>query len=165
MQDIFLPVAALPQWELSMKVPQLLGLQGPWKCQVCGDMDCLHKSSGPIRVFFQASCSWWAEGLFGQSLSAAPPVQGPGSFSVVQCASCLMVQPLHCSAAALLAYGEREAMVMALPLTWLSSIALLPWLPRFPSLAFPTMISSLTSPQSVSLQSTLALTLGLLHSP
>ena len=25
-----------------------------------------------------------------------------------------MVQPLHCSAAALLAYGEREAMVMAL---------------------------------------------------
>ena len=30
---ILWPVAALPQWELSMKVAQLLGLRGPW--QVC----------------------------------------------------------------------------------------------------------------------------------
>ena len=49
--------------------------------------------------------------------------------------------------------------------TWLSSIALLPWLPSFPPQAFPTTISSLTPPQSVSLQSTSALTLGLLHNP
>ena len=30
---------------------------------------------GPIRVFFRASCSWRSEGLFGQSLSVAPPIQ------------------------------------------------------------------------------------------
>jgi len=39
---LLLPVAALPQWELSVKVVQLLGLQGPWWCQVCRDTDCLH---------------------------------------------------------------------------------------------------------------------------
>ena len=38
-------------------------------------------------------------------------------------------------------------------------------LPCFPPQAFPTMISSLISPLSVSLQSTAALTLGLLHNP
>ena len=71
-----LPGAALPQWELSMKVVQLLGLQGPWQCQVCKDTDCLHRRSyGPIRVFFWASCSWQSEGLFGWSCSVAPPVQ------------------------------------------------------------------------------------------
>ena len=38
-----------------MKVVQLLGLWGPWQCQVCRDTDCLHsRSYGPIRVFFQA---------------------------------------------------------------------------------------------------------------
>ena len=41
---------------------------------------------------------------------------------------------------------------------------MLPWLPGFPPQAFPT-ISSLTSPQSVSPQSTAALALGLLHNP
>ena len=46
------------------------------------------------------------------------------------------------------------------PYTWISSIALLPWLPGFPPPAFPTTISSLTSPQSVSLQSTASLALG-----
>ena len=49
-----------------------------------------HRSSGPIRAFFRASCSWPSEGLFGQSLSIAPPVQALrglpclGSFSVVR---------------------------------------------------------------------------------
>ena len=38
-------------------------------------------------------------------------------------------------------------------------------LPGFPTAAFPTTISSLTSPQSVSPQSTAALALGLLHNP
>ena len=85
-------VAALPQWELSMKMAQLLGLRGPWQCQVCRDMDCLlHRSYGPIRVFFWASCSWWSEALFGQPFSVALPVQVLrrlpclGSFSVVGC--------------------------------------------------------------------------------
>ena len=73
---LLLPVAALPQWELIMKVAQLLDLWGPWWHQVCRDTDCLcRRSYGPIRVFFQASCSWWSEGLFGQSFSVAPPIQ------------------------------------------------------------------------------------------
>ena len=35
---LFLPVATLPQWELSMKVAQLLGLRGPCRLQVCRDI-------------------------------------------------------------------------------------------------------------------------------
>ena len=87
----FLPVAALPQWGLSVKMSQLLGLWGPWRCQVCRDMDCLHsRSYGPIRVFFRASSSWWSEGLFGHSFSVALTIQALrglpclGSFSIVQ---------------------------------------------------------------------------------
>ena len=37
---LLLPVAVLPQWELRMKVAQLLGLWGPGQCQICRDMDC-----------------------------------------------------------------------------------------------------------------------------
>ena len=48
---------------------------------------------------------------------------------------------------------------------WLNSITLLPWLPGFPPKAFPITIFSLTSPRSVSLQSTVTITLGLLHTP
>ena len=48
---------------------------------------------------------------------------------------------------------------------WLSSIALPPWLPSFPSKAFPPSISSLMSPLTVSLKSTADLTLGLLSNP
>ena len=71
----FLPVAALPQGELSMNVERLLGLWGFWQCQVCGDVGCLyHRSYDPISVFFQASCSW-RSGLFGQSFSVAPAIQ------------------------------------------------------------------------------------------
>ena len=89
---LFLPGAALPQWELSMKVAQLLGLQVLWWWLVCADTGCLHhRRNSPIRVFFWASCSWWSEGLFGQSFSIALPVQALrgllclGSFSVVPC--------------------------------------------------------------------------------
>ena len=107
-----------------MKVAQLLGLQGPWRPQVCRDTDCLcGRSYGPIRVFLWASCSWWTEGLFGQSFSVTPLVQAHrgapltgvllcrsvqqalkgapwvGSYSVVQCIRHLMGQPLYCSAA------------------------------------------------------------------
>ena len=48
------------------------------------------RSYGPIRGFFQASCSWRSEGLFGQSFSIALPVRAVRglpcleSFSVVQ---------------------------------------------------------------------------------
>ena len=67
-KNFFFPVAALPQGELSVKVEKLLGLQGPWRHQVCSNTDCLHhRSYGPIRIFFRASCSWRSEGLFGQS--------------------------------------------------------------------------------------------------
>ena len=73
---MFLAVAALPRWELSMEVVQLLGFRGPWWPQVCRDMDCLsHRTYGPIRVFSWASCSWWSAGLFDQSFSVAPPGQ------------------------------------------------------------------------------------------
>ena len=57
-------------------------------------------------------------------------------------------------------YGDGS-----IPSAWLSSIALLPWLPGFPPQAFPTTISSLTSPRSVSLQSRATFTLGFLHNP
>ena len=71
-----LPVAILPRWQLSMKVAQWLGLWGLWWYGVCRDTDCLHhRSYGPIRVFFQASCSWQSEGLCGQCFSVALPIQ------------------------------------------------------------------------------------------
>ena len=98
---IFLPVVALPQWELSVKVAKLLGLWGPWWHQVCRDTDCLHCGScGPIRVFLWASCSWQSKRLFGQSFLVAPPVQALrglsclGSFSVFQCIRHIEGQPL-----------------------------------------------------------------------
>ena len=91
-QDFFFfNVAALPQWELRVKMAQLLDLWGPWQRQVCRNTDWLcHRSYGPIRVFFWASCSWWAEGLFGQSFFVALPIQALRglsclrSFSVVR---------------------------------------------------------------------------------
>ena len=58
--------------------------------------------------------------------------------------------------------GEREAMVMAPPPT--RDSAVLPC-SSFPLQASPTTIFPLTSPQSVSAQSTAALALGFLHNP
>ena len=65
----------------------------------------------------------------------------------------------------MLACGEREAMVMAPPTLHDSAV-----LPCFHGClgflhTFPTTISSLTSPPSVSLQSSAAFTLRLLHNP
>ena len=58
---------------------------------MCRDTDCPHRRSyDSIGVFFQASCSWLSEGLFGQSFSVTPPVEALRvfpcleSFSVVQ---------------------------------------------------------------------------------
>ena len=62
----------------------------------------------------------------------------------------LMGQPLYCSAANAGMWRERGYGDGFIPYAWLSSIALLPWLPGFPPQAFPTTISSLTSPRSVS---------------
>ena len=61
-----------------------------------------------------------------------------------------MGQPVYCSAADAGMWGDRGNGDGSTPYAWLSSITLLPWLPGFPPLAFPTAISSLTSPQSVS---------------
>ena len=72
-----------------MKVVQLLGLWGPWQCQVCRDTDCLHsRSYGPIRVFFQAGIQ--KASLASLSLKLHPfrhfgGFPCLGSFSVVQC--------------------------------------------------------------------------------
>ena len=82
-----------------------------------------------------------------------------GSYSVVQCIRYLMGQPIV--QFLMLACWERKAMVMAPSPTCDSAVS-----PCFHGcLAFPINISSLTSPQSASLQSTAALTLGLLHNP
>ena len=62
---LFLAVAALCQWGLSMKVAQLLGWQRPCWHKVCRDTDCLsRRSDGPISLFL-ASGSWQLEGFFG----------------------------------------------------------------------------------------------------
>ena len=95
--------------------------------------------------------------LVHQAHKGAPCVW---SYSVVQGISCLMGQPLYCSAASAGVWGNGST-----PYTWLSSITLLPWLPSFPPQAFFTTISFLMSPQSISPESTSALTLGLLHNP
>ena len=188
-----------------MKEEQLLGLWVLLRRQVCRDTGCFCLGSfGPIRVFFQASCSWWSEDLFGQSFSTAllcsgtwgipclrssvwrirhiegapwlesyseivrQSLQGAswtGSCSVVQCIRRLIGQPLYCSAADAGVWREGGCGDGFTPCAWLSSITLLPWLPSFPPQAFPTTISSLTSPRSVSPQSTAVLALGLLHNP
>ena len=110
------------QWELGA-VAQLLGLRGPWH-QVQGHGLWCHRSYRPIKVFFQASYSWWSEGLFGPSFSVATLVQALrglsclGSFSAVwwsgtqraplaQCIRWLMGQPLCCSAADAGLWGDR----------------------------------------------------------
>ena len=63
----------------------------------------------------------------------------------------------------MLACGEREAMAMAPPPTHDSAVS--PCFHGFPPQAFPSTVSSLPSPRSVSLQSTAALALRLLHNP
>ena len=77
----------------------------------------------------------------------------------------LIGQPLYCSTVDAGMRGERGYGDGFTPYAWLSSITLFPWLPGFPPQAFPTRISSLTSPGPIFPQSTAALALGLLHNP
>ena len=63
----------------------------------------------------------------------------------------------------MLVCGEREAMVMA-P-TPMRDSAVSPWLPGFPPQGFPTTVFSFVSTWFASLQSTVALALGLLTIP
>ena len=130
-------MAALPRWGLIVKVAQLLGSQGPWQCQVCRDyLSC--RSYGHIKVCFQASGSWWSEGLYGQSFTVAPNIQALrglpclGSLSVFQHIRYIEGPPLagvlllFCTSGAwwtslsiaqllILVCREREAMVLASP--------------------------------------------------
>ena len=57
-------------------------------------------------------------------------------------------------------YGDGSTLYV-----WLSSISLLPWLLGFPPQASLITISSLISTRSVSMQSTAALALRLMHNP
>ena len=88
-----------------------------------------------------------------------------GSYSVAWCVRHLMGQPLYCSAKDAGLWGEKVYGEGSTLYAWLSNIALLPWLPGFLPQAFPATISYLMSSQSMSLQSTKALALGLFHNP
>ena len=70
-----------------------------------------------------------------QALKGPPCV---GSYSVVQCITHLMGQPLYCSAAHAGVWGERGYGDCSTRYAWLSNIAFLLWLPVFPPQAFPT---------------------------
>ena len=73
-RHLFLPVAALPQWELSMKVAQLLGLRGPGSAKCEGTQT--PPTAGDSCQSLFLSLLWPAiRGLFGQSFSVAPPAQ------------------------------------------------------------------------------------------
>ena len=85
-----------------------------------------------------------------------------GSCSVVQWVRLLMGEPLSCSAADAGKWGER-GLVMAPPPRHDSAVS--PCFHGFPPQAFPSSVSSLPSPRSVSPQSTAALALRLLHNP
>ena len=96
---------------------------------------------------FEESPGWGLlSGLEHQALKWAPWLE---SYSVVQCIRCVMGQ-LSIVRLPMLACWERGFGDGSHLLRWLSSILLLPWLPSFSPQAFPTTISSLTSPLCLS---------------
>ena len=101
-------------------------------CLVCQ----AHRGGAPLDGFLLCR-------LACQALKGAPWV---GSYSVVQCVRHLMGQSLYCSTADAGVWEERGYGQGSTPLAWLNNVALLPWLPGFPPQAFPTTVSSLTSP-------------------
>ena len=86
---LFLPVAAQPQWV------ECEGGMASWLAgtlvapSVQGHRLPQPQELWPYQSLFLSLSSWWSEGLFGQSLSVAPPVQALrglpclGFFSVV----------------------------------------------------------------------------------
>ena len=67
------------------------------------------RSYGPIRVFFQASCSWQSECLFGQSFPIAPPIQALGW---LPCLGSVSVVPWH------FRHIERLSWMGSYPVYW-----------------------------------------------
>ena len=143
----FLLWASLPQWELGVKVKQLLACRDPSGTKYAGTWTA--SAPGVMALsesFLQASCSWWSEGLFGQSLSVALPIWALrgltclgsfsvvrcirhivwlpqlGFYSVVHCVRCLM-GPLSIVQLPILACGRREAMLVAPPPTHDSTVS------------------------------------------
>ena len=176
----FWPVAALPQWELSVKVAQLAGtLAAPsmWRHGLPPLQEVW-----PSQSLFQASCSWCSEGLFGQPLSVALPTQALRGSPCLQSVSVVgHVRHTEGWGGVLGSYiffvhlvnistwvGSYSVVqwlrrLMGQPLYCSAAeagmwgnreamvMALLSWLPGFSPQAFPTIIFLFTSPRSVSL--------------
>ena len=61
-----------------MKAVQLLACMDPGSTKSEAPRTASAAGVVALSVFLQASCSWRSEGLFGQSLSIAPPIQALG---------------------------------------------------------------------------------------
>ena len=125
--------------------PPSFSYSGPWRAPLPGvllscSMYQAHRGVPLARVLLCRSAH--------QSLKGAPWV---GSRSAVQCVRHLMGQALYCSATNAGVRGERGYGDGFTPYMWLSSIALLPWLPCFLPSAFPTTIHPLPNPLSICL--------------
>ena len=87
-----LPVAA-PPVRAGVKAAPLLGLWGPWGAGGAGPRTASPRELWPGQRRCPSPASWWSEGLFGRSFSAAPPFQAlrglhcVRSLSVVRCIS------------------------------------------------------------------------------
>ena len=117
-------------------------------------------------MHLEVSLAWGPSLLLGASGTWRAPLTG-----VLLCCSSVLKhlegQYLYCSPAGvgLSVWGERGYHDGFIPYSWLSSIRFLPWLPDFSPQTFLNTVSSLMSPQAVSLQSTAGFALGLLHNP
>ena len=103
-------------------------LRVPWTARrsKCGGTFSAAGVNGPIGVFSQASCSWWSEGLFGQSFSITLLVQAhrvpPHPIPLAGVLLCSSVHQAFDRPASLLFSCwywrvKREAMVMTPPST------------------------------------------------
>ena len=82
------------------------GVAGTLEARVCRDTDRLcHRSHGPVRVFSPASCSWWSEGLRGQSFPVALPVQALKRASLPGVLLCCSAHQAHRGAPRLGSYS------------------------------------------------------------
>ena len=148
-------LSGLPSWGPSL----LSGMSGTWRGPAGWDPTLQISAPGSWRGTLGGVLLC---GLKHQSLKESPWV---GSCSVVQWMGHLMGQSLYCSANDAGVWGERGYGDCSISYVWLSSTALLPWLPGFSPVAFPTTVSSRTSPRSLSPQWAAVFTLWLLHNP